>query len=342
MGGLAVAEAGAELVADLRDVTALGVGDVLARARPVTQAFAQILAAVRQYRPRAALLVNYTEFNLRLAGRLRSRGVRVLWYIAPQIWAWRPGRAKSLAAVVDKLAVILPFEESLWRSHGVDARYVGHPVLETPMLARTTARQLLDLTPYAPAVAILPGSRPHETDRLLAPMLDAYELVRRERASLDARVLLAPSLDPASRDAALSLGRLARVPVHPVSADAGAIELLPAFDIAFCASGTASLEAAMAGTVPIIVYRTGLGTELAARLLIKSAHVGLPNVMLGRRAFPELLQRDVTPKRMAATLSQLIDHPEEARAACAEIRSIFGDHKHPSREVASMLRGLLA
>lgn len=340
MGGLALSEAGAELVFDLRELTALGVGDVLARAKPVATAFARLVAAIGRHGPRAALLVNYTEFNLRLAAQLKGRGVPVVWYIAPQIWAWRAGRAKQLARVVDKLAVILPFEEPLWQSYGVDARYVGHPSMETPLLERSAARRQLDLTPFAPTIAILPGSRPHETDRLLAPMLEAYELVRRERASLDARVLLAPSLDEEARGRALELARAARVPVHPVNAGAGAVELLPAFDVAFCASGTASLEASLARALPIIVYRTGLATELAARVLIRSDHVGLPNILLGRRAFPELLQRDVTGRRLAIALSKLLDRPEAARAACSEVRALLGTKNRPSRQVAAMLQEL--
>jgi lipid-A-disaccharide synthase len=341
IGGLALANVGAELSCDLRGFTALGIGDVLARARPVTTAFTRILAAVRRYRPRAALLVNYTEFNLRLAARLKARDVKVLWYIAPQIWAWRPGRAKRVADVVDKMAVILPFEEALWQTHGVDARYVGHPLMETHRHDRAAARRMLDLTPFAPTVALLPGSRPHEVRRLLPAMLRAYERVRRERASLDARLLLAPSIVGDARNEALTWARDMRVPVHPMSADGGASEVLAAFDVAFCASGTASLEAAVAGALPVIVYRTGIGTEVAARLFLRSDHIGLPNILLNRRAFPELLQREVSAKRLASTLSDFLEHPEEPACAAAEIRSMLAAKTHPSDEVAAMLRELL-
>lgn len=341
MGGLALEGTGADVLFDMRELSALGLGDVLTRARPVTTAFTRLLTAARDHRPRAALLVNYTEFNLRLAARLKARGVRVLWYVAPQIWAWRAGRAEVLAKVVDKLAVILPFEEALWRGHGVDARYVGCPALETTLLDRTAARRKLDLTPRAPVVAILPGSRPHEVTRLLEPMLGAYEIVRRERASLDARVLLAPSLIGDVRSNALAAARAARVPVVAVSPDEGAAPLLSAFDVAFCASGTASLEATLAGALPVVVYRTGLGTELAARVLLRTEHLALPNVLLNRRAFPELTQRDVTPKRLAATLAEVLDRPDEATAACAEVRATLGGKDHPSREVAAMVRELL-
>ncbi len=341
MGGLALAGAGAELTFDLRSLTALGIGDVVARAGPVAQAYRAVTAATKVHRPRAALLVNYSEFNLRLAAKLKKRGTKVLFYIAPQIWAWRPSRAEALRESVDKLAVILPFEESLWRSHGVDATYVGHPLTETFAQDRSTARRLLDLTPSAPAVAMMPGSRPHECERHLKPMLAAYEKIRRERASLDARVLLAPSLAGPARAEVLELARRARVPVYPIAPDGTAREILSAFDVSLCASGTASLEAAFAGALPVIVYRTGLVTEGIARLLMQTPYVGLPNVLLARAAFPELLQREVTPHNVARAMTELLDRPAVPAAAAAEIRALFAGQHRPSHEVAAMLRELL-
>ncbi len=201
MGGSSLAAQGAELVSDLRDSTALGVTDVATRACAIRRAYVAVARAARKRRARAALLVNYTEFNSLLAAHLHARDVRVLWYGAPQIWAWRRGRADRLRRNVDRMAVMLPFEEALWRDRGVDAEYVGHPASEAAFMGRAEAREALGLTPYARAVAIMPGSRPHEVDRLLRPMLEAYERVRQDRASIDGRVLLAPSLDAATRSA---------------------------------------------------------------------------------------------------------------------------------------------
>ncbi|MFO0671440.1 MAG: hypothetical protein U0235_17715 [Polyangiaceae bacterium] len=185
-----------------------------------------------------------------------------------------------------------------------------------------------------------PGSRAHEVERLLAPMLGAYEIVRRERASLDARVLLAPSLVGDVRSSALAAARAARVPVCAVSPDEGAAPLLSAFDVAFSASGTASLEATLAGALPIIVYRTGLGTE-PRRGPSSAPSTSRSPTCSSIDAFPELLQRDVTPKRLAATLADLLDRPAEAAAAAAEVRATLGGKDHPSREVAAMVRELL-
>jgi lipid-A-disaccharide synthase len=338
LGGAAMAATGAELVSDLRASTAMGIGDVARRACAIRLAYARIVRAVQQRRPRAALLVNYTEFNTRLAARLHAQGVRVLWYGAPQIWAWRPGRADVLRRNVDRMAVMLPFEEAMWRTRGIDAHYVGHPASETNLLDRTAARELLGLTPFAKAVAILPGSRPHEVTRLLVPMLEAYERVRKDRASIDGRVLLAPSLDAATRAWAVAQAEAWDVESVEVDARVGAAPCLSAFDVALCASGTAALEAALARAIPIVAYQVDLLTELAARLMLTSKHVALPNVILGRTAFAELLQRDVRPRRIAEALAQALDGRPSLVGACDEVERALGGHRAPSREVARMLR----
>ena len=337
MGGAALGATGAELVSDLRDLTALGVGEAAARAWNIAQAFARVRLAVRSRKPRAALLVNYTEFNARLAPALRADGIRVLWYVAPQIWAWRAGRAATIRRSVDRMAVILPFEEALWREHGVDAHYVGHPARETTPLEKGTARRALGMTERAAAIAIMPGSRPHEVDRLLPPMLEAYERVRADRASIDGRVLLAASLDPKTRARALARAEEMRVGVFEVDPYVGALGVLRAFDVALCASGTAALEAALMRALPVVAYRVGVATELAARVLLRAPHVALPNVLLGRAAFRELLQRDVRPDKLARALTETLERRRELLAACDEVDAALGNLREPSREVARML-----
>jgi lipid-A-disaccharide synthase len=237
---------------------------------------------------------------------------------------------------------MLPFEEALWRDVGVDAHYVGHPAVEERRIDRVAAREALGLTPRAWVVAILPGSRPHEVRRLLEPMLGGYERTRRDLASVDGRVLLAPSLDPATRAWARSLADAFHVDVVDVDARAGMGYVLPAFDAALCASGTASLECALARVVPIVCYRVGWATELGARALVKTPHVALPNILLGRAAFPELLQRDATATRMSDALGQVLDARDSYLGACAEVEVVLGDRTSPSQSVARMLEPWLA
>ncbi len=337
LGGAALERAGVELLADLREMTAMGIGAVAARALSIARARRTLLRAARCRPVRAALLVNYTEFNARLAPRLHAQGVRVLWYGAPQVWAWRRNRTESVRPGIDRMAVVLPFEEPLWRACGVDARYVGHPAFEIDALPRERAREVLGLTERTAAIAILPGSRPHEVRRLLSLMLAAFERVRADRASVDGRVLLAPSLDDDTRRYAASAARRARVGVFDVDPDEGAGGVLRAFDAALCASGTAALEAALARAMPVVAYRVGLVSELLARTLLLCPYVALPNVLLGRPAFTELLQRRATVGALTHALRGAIDRRRELLLSCEEVEAVLGSRRNPSREVASLL-----
>lgn len=339
-GGQALRAAGAELVGDLRQTTAMGLTLPLARAARLVRVFQRLVSLARERRPPVALLVNYTEFNLRLARSLRPLGVRVVWYGAPQIWAWRTGRAQVLRGLVDRLCTMLPFEEALWQAQGVDATYVGHPAFEFPSLPRREARAVLSLTQRASAIALLPGSRPEEVRSLLPAMVKAYDRVRTDRASVDGRVFLAPSLDDKTLTWARALASSVALEVVDVDATSGIGRVLPAFDAAMVASGTASLECAIADVVPVVAYRVGLITELGARLLVKTPHVALPNVLLGRAAFAELLQRDANPKSLARAVSRALDD-DDARAACADVRRALGPERTPSRTVARIVESWL-
>ena len=343
MGGGALEREGVDLVCDLRDTTAMGLVEVARKAAGLAYAWTRVRVAVAKRKPKAALLVNYTEFNTRLARELWQAGTRVLWYGAPQVWAWRRQRAVPLRRNVDRMAVMLPFEEPLWRGVGTDAHYVGHPSLEEVRSlshrfeARLVAKESLGMTNLASAVAICPGSRPHEVKRLLEPMLTGYESVRRDLASVDGRVLLAPSLDPATRAWAKSVAERFHVEVVEIDPRAGMVSLLPAFDASLCASGTASLECALARAVPIVAYRVGLVTELGARALMTTPHVALPNVLLGRAAFPELLQRHATGKRIGEALAKALEQRTNLVAACDEVETALLGKAHASDEVARML-----
>lgn len=339
MGGGAMKREGVDLVADLRQVTALGLSEVAQRAYGIGLAYTRLCFAIRKRKPTAALLVNYTEFNSRMAARLSNSGTRVLWYGAPQIWAWRPGRAETLRHHLDRMAVMLPFEEKLWQALGVDTRYVGHPAIEERRGPehRAAARELLGLTPFAWAVAILPGSRPHEVRRLLEPMLTGYETVRHNHASVDARVMLAASLDDETRAWARALAKQRNVDVVDVDSHAGIAYALPAYDAALCASGTASLECALARVIPVVCYRVGWTTEMVARAFLDVSNVALPNVLLQREAFPELLQRQVVSSRISDELERVLAERDTFLASCNELEHVLGDRRHPSREVAAML-----
>ena len=251
----------------------------------------------------------------------------------PQIWAWRASRGRPLARAIDAMAVVLPFEEALWRGYGVATRYVGHPTLEEARLGRAEARARLGIAEsQREVVAVLPGSRPAEVRRLLPEMLASLG----ERAR-SARVLLTTSLDATTRGWAEGEARTSGVAVHPVSA--GASEVLAGFDVALCASGTASLESALAGVPPVVAYkpRIPLGGVRREARCPHAEHVALPNVLLRRRAFPELLQSDATAPRMRHATDDVLSEPARAHEACTQVCDVVGSGHAPSQAVADML-----
>lgn len=211
----------------------------------------------------------------------------------------------------DAIGVLLPFEEELWRSHGYEARYVGHPSLEACgwREPRTPGR-----------LAVLCGSRPGEVERLAAPLLEAARLFVSRHAGWDACAVVSPSLPDRLRARIESGAHAAGIGLETGDEVEGAAPKLREFDLAMAASGTVCLEAALSGTPPVIAYRFDPVTAALARMLIKTEHVGLPNVVLGRRAFPELLQGDANPERIAASAGELAERLDQATADCRAVR----------------------
>ncbi|HMI88563.1 MAG TPA: lipid-A-disaccharide synthase [Polyangiaceae bacterium] len=323
MGGPACDAAGVELVADLRETAAMGLTEVVARLPAVARAFARVVALARDVRPAAALLVDYTEFNLRLGTLLKRYGVPVLWCVAPQVWAWRAGRMKQVARALDRLAVILPFEEPLWRAQGVEAHYVGHPALDNVPIDAAVARARLGIGTACPSVAILPGSRPHEIRRHAPPMLATLRELARAGTPVEARLVLAASLDAATRRWVTAKADEAGLPILAADADAGAAPWLGAFDVALTASGTATLECALAGAPPVVVYRLSPLTAAVARRVVRTRFVALPNILLGTGVYPELLDREVEPLRMARALSTVLERRSDFEHRAEELRALL-------------------
>lgn len=334
LGGRALGAAGADVVVDLASLTGMGIGAVVARAPAIARAARTLLSQASARGAQAALLVGYSEFNAWLAPRLRARGLKVLWYAPPQIWAWREGRAPRLSRAVDRMALLFPFEEALWQRHGVDARCVGHPALEKTPAPRDAVRQRLGLAPWAEYVALLPGSRPEEIKHHLGPMLAALGILRAERGALDARVIVAPSLDRALSD---RIGREATTAGVAVI-ESSAPSVLSAFDVALAASGTVTLECVAAEVPPVIGYRVGPLTELVAKRLMQVSLIGLPNLILGERVFPELLQSRFTAEALAEEAGRLLDERLAFVRACRDVKA--ASHKEPldsSKHVARLI-----
>jgi lipid-A-disaccharide synthase len=274
----------------------------------------EMIDTIAREKPDAVMLVDYPDFNLRLAKHCKEMGVRVIYYISPQVWAWRRGRVKNIAKVVDRMLVIFPFEESFYREHGVPVTYVGHPLIDemTPHPAPSPRKRGEGLS-----VALLPGSRRHEVRALLPPMLDAVSILKKER-EVDAFVIQAPTITSAELlNVMQHAGEFVRIAPH----DRG--EALSAADVALSSSGTATLECAIAGTPVVVMYRLSSPTHWLAQRLVKLPHFSLVNIIAGKNIVPELLQEDVNGERIAREVRALVTNTT-LRAELAAVREKLG------------------
>jgi lipid-A-disaccharide synthase len=330
MAGRASALSGVERVVDGDRLAVMGLSDVVGKLPRVWGAWQTLRTEAIRRRPSAALLVGFTEFNQRLGRWLRARGTRVVWCGAPQVWAWRSSRLHTLRDSADRLAVMLPFERELWRSHGHDAEFVGHPCVEASRWSapRQTGK-----------VAVLCGSRASEVHRTGTVLLEAAALWVSRHRGWRAETIEAQGLDPRVSEA---LHReAARWSVQVVKGDPieGAAPLLADFDLAFCVSGTASLEAAVSGTPPVVAYRFDALTAAVATRLVKTPHIALPNIVLSARSFPELVQGDVTAERIVREAQGMLSQGQACAEACKRVREAMtiGDGMDFGERVAAML-----
>jgi len=308
IGGEALAAAGTDLLAHVRDLSGMGLFELGARVPAIARALGALVARVRKDPPERAVLCSWSSGNARLGAWLRGRGIPVTWISPPEVWAYRAGRLPRLARAADRFVPTLPFEVTLWRAAGADAHYVGHPSLDV---------SIPESPPRLASIAVLPGSRPAEIERLLPRFVAAIRLL----APLDARVVRAPSLPPRS----IALLERCGLPLVTVDPRVGASGLLPSFDVALVASGTASLEAVVAGVPPVVAYALHPLTFAVARRLVDVSHVALPNVVLARGgrapAFVERLQGAADPSILAADLRAALADLPRLRAAAATVRA---------------------
>jgi lipid-A-disaccharide synthase len=337
MGGSRLAAQGVELLYGAHEVSVMGITEVLPKIPRILQVMRGIAQAAAERRPVCAILVDIPDFNLRLAVKLKKLGIPIAYYVSPMIWAWRRGRVKTIAKLVDRMLCILPFEEDFYREAGVSARYVGSPVVEQ-MPAPASAlsfRQQLGLPVDGPMLAVLPGSRMSEIRRILPAMVGAARKLVAERPGLQVVVPVAPTIPPEE-----ITSRFEGSGVHPVLVEGHAPEVVGASDAAIVASGTATLEAGLMQRPLVVVYRVSLITYLVGRLLLKVAHVSLVNLLAGRRLVPELLQGDMTPERIATEVRRVwMPGParDEVIQGLVEVRSKLGEVGAASRAAESVL-----
>jgi lipid-A-disaccharide synthase len=339
LGGDALAGEGVRLIAHVRDLAVVGLLEVVRHIPRLRRIFHRALAEVDRERPDLAVLVDYAGFNLRLARKLHARGVPIVYYVSPQVWAWRQGRVRTIRETVRQMLVLFPFEPAFYARHQVAAVFVGHPLVDRvePCGDRKTARAALGLARERPLVALLPGSRRQEIRYNLPPLLGAVRRLQAVRPDLQFALAAAPNLDAAALRA--MVGDL------PVTILAGrATELLGAADLAVLASGTATVEAALVGTPMIVVYRVSPVSYALGKRFVKVPHYAMVNLIAGRRLVPELIQHDLTPERVSHEVLSLLSNPAAMRdveAGLAEVRSALGE-RGASRRAAIAVAAVLA
>lgn len=340
LGGDRLAAQGADLLAHARDLAVVGLLEVVTHLRRIRRVFKRVLAEVDRRRPDAAVLIDYPDFNLRLARELKARAIPVVYYVSPQVWAWRRGRLRAIRETVTRMLVIFPFEEALYREAGIPVSFVGHPLVELARPAPEPAAVLreLGLDPARPLVALLPGSRAQEIAHHLPRLAATVELLRSRRPDLQFALALAPSLD-----AAHVSPRLDGLPIRLVSGRTHA--LLSASTAAIVASGTATVEAALMGAPMVVVYRLSPLTYALGRRFVDVPHFAMVNLIAGRRLVPEIIQRDFTPARTAAEVLSLLEDEglrKRILEGLEEVRSRLGGPGASARAAAEVQRLLVA
>ena len=336
LGGDEMAAAGVELLAHSREISVVGITEVLKILPRARELFRELLAASDGRGARVALLVDFPDFNLRLARALEARGVRVVYYISPQVWAWRRRRVHTIARVVDRMLVLFPFEVEFYRRHGVEVRHVGHPLVdEVPKLPQVWEQG----SPERFRVALLPGSRRSEVEALLPTMLSTVSRLAQE-LPIDPVLIRAHTVSAELISGAIAASGLA---VEVVERDR--FRAIADSHLALCASGTATLETGLLGTPLIVLYRLSRWSYLLGRLLVRLPSFSLVNLVLERRVVPELLQDQVTPERIAAeAVRLLLDSAarDEVRQGLGELRHRLGEGGASERAAAELATFLFA
>ncbi len=322
IAGERMRSAGVRALYRTEEITGMGLTELASTIRHTLGAQFKLRAILKREKPDLLILIDFPDFNLPLAKTARQAGVRVLYYVAPQVWAWRRGRIRKIIDRTDRLAVVFPFEAEVFAQAGERIAFVGHPLLDLTVpgdRAETLARH--GFSPQARLLAILPGSRPAEIRHLLEPMVEAARVLARDHGLIPC-LALAHTLTPADlqRESGVALDGIRII-------DNDTYSIVAASEVALVASGTATLETALLGCPMVIAYKVSSLTWLTARLLVRGVSlVGMPNILAGREIVPELLQGQVTGANLVRAAEPLLREPQRSSAIAAlhALRSRLG------------------
>jgi lipid-A-disaccharide synthase len=342
LGGPRFAAAGGRLIDDYRDIAVTGLTEAIAKIPRSYAALRRLVTAARSERPDALVVIDSPDFNFRLAAQVKKLGIPVVYYISPQIWAWRARRLNTIRKIADRVLVIFPFEERIYRDGGVPVEFVGHPLIDlaAPSAPRDAFLESCGLVPSAPTIAILPGSRPNEVSRILPDLVEAATRIAAAVPGAQFIVARAPHLDDRL------FGVVPLPPAGPPSGPFVVVEgdtntVLASSDLALTASGTATVQAALHDTPMVIVYRLSPMTYRLGQRLVTVDTYGMVNLIAGEKIVPELVQHAFTPDAVAREAIEILTNRERAtriRDGLARVRERLGGSGASRRAAEAILK----
>jgi len=325
VGGENMRKVGVHLFADITDMAVVGITEVFFKLRKIYSVYRKLKNSIASDPPALVILIDYPDFNLLFARAANKKNIPIVYYISPQIWAWRKGRIRQIARRIKKMIVIFPFEKKLYEEANIDVDFVGHPLLDSvhPRLSREEAFRRFALTPGVTTIGLLPGSRMSEIRLHLPPMIKALPLISRQLNPVQFVITVASGLEvnEIKNMAGSQNGNLRVV-------DNNIYDVMQVADLLLVASGTATVEATIMETPMIVVYRVSPLTYLLGNLLIKVKNIGMVNIIAGKTIAPELIQGDVNPEKITSTVLRIIRDPstlKEMRRELAEVREKIGN-----------------
>lgn len=340
VGGKYLRNTGTEVVFDNSEVAVVGIVEVLSKLRSIFKVFRWLRRSLDRNRPALVVLIDFPEFNLRLAKKANKRGIPVFYYISPQVWAWRTGRVKKIAKLVHKLAVILPFEVSFYRERGIDCEFVGHPLIDIvkPRFSKEEAFQIFHLNKGKRVIGLLPGSRKEEVHKLLPVLLKSADLLLRDFPNLQFVIPIAPGINRSEieREASRFSMDIRLVEEHNY-------DVLNICDLVITASGTVTLEAAIMNIPMVIIYKVSFLSYLVGRLLVKVKHIGLVNLIAEKTIVPELVQGRASPVNIFDEASRMLKNPSLLRTIKGELARVKEKLGNPgaSQRAAQILYSII-
>lgn len=341
VGGEGLKRVGMRLLHHSQSLSVVGITEVFVKLGSILEALRTLKRSLEREKPDLVILIDFPDFNLRLAKIAHRQGIPILYYISPQVWAWRPGRVKLIARLVKKMVVLFPFEVPLYEAAGVDVEWVGHPLLDIvkPTLSKEMAFQQFGLDPRRRTIGLLPGSRIHEIERLLPSLLASAQLLQKEIPDLQFVIPLAPGVSRATLSS-----RMNSISVPVTVVEGFTYDVMNLCELLITASGTATLEAAILGKPMIIIYKVSFSTYWIGRALVRVNHIGLPNLVAEKEIALELIQKDVNPQRIVEEAFRILRDPLLSRKmteSMGEVRHKLGEPgaaERAGRIICSMLR----